>query len=94
MATASGAPTGEACPICHREVKADEAFEWAPVCPLIYPEVEGLRCHAECLAAERERNRFLRREDLAPTFLRFRSASSSDTRTEQRRTANGKDREP
>ena len=78
MAAANGAPTGEACPICHREVSADEAFEWAPVCPLVYPEVEGLRCHAECLAAERERTRFLSREDLTPTFLRFRGAPRPD----------------
>lgn len=63
----------EACPICHREVVNGEAPEWAPVCPLLYPEVEGLLCHARCLDAERERNRVLRREDLQPTFLRRRS---------------------
>lgn len=48
--------------------------EWVPVCPLVYPEVEGLRCHANCLAEERERNRVLRREDLKPTFLQRRVA--------------------
>lgn len=72
VAASHGTQHGEACPICHRVVRAGEASEWVPVCPLVYPETEGLRCHAECLAEERERTRLLRREDLAPTFLRFK----------------------
>jgi len=59
----------EACPICHAAVADREPFEWVPVCPLVYPETEGLRCHARCLAEERERNRVLRREDFRPTLL-------------------------
>lgn len=66
--------TGEGCPICHRAVASDEPFEWVPVCPLVYPEVEGLRCHQSCLAEERERTRKLRREDLRPTLLSWRVA--------------------
>jgi hypothetical protein len=65
---------GEACPICHVPVADDEPSEWVPVCPLVYPEIEGLRCHVSCLAEERERNRLLRREDLKPTFLGHRVA--------------------
>lgn len=64
----------EACPICHRLVADGQPSEWVPVCPLVYPEIEGLRCHANCLAEERERNRMLRPEDLKPTFLRRRVA--------------------
>jgi hypothetical protein len=63
----------EACPICHRVVGSDEPWEWVPVCPIVYPEIEGLRCHESCLSRERERNRVLRREDLSPTFLRRRA---------------------
>lgn len=73
MTSESGTPRGEACPLCHRMVLAGEAFEWAPVCPVVYPDIEGLRCHADCLDEARERTRLLRREDLKPTFLRVRS---------------------
>ena len=66
--------TAESCPICHRPIGPGEPGEWVPVCPITYPEVEGLRCHARCLAAERERNRFLRPEDLQPARLRRRAA--------------------
>lgn len=62
----------EHCPICHRPIGPAEHAEWVPVCPLVYPEIEGLRCHASCLAEERERNRFLRPDDLKPTLLRRR----------------------
>jgi hypothetical protein len=55
-------------------VATDEAFEWVPVCPLVYPDTEGLRCHETCLARERERNRLLRREDLRPAVLGRRVA--------------------
>jgi hypothetical protein len=64
----------EGCPICHRAVLDGEAMEWVPVCPLAYPEVEGLMCHERCLAAERERNRVLRRDELRPTLLGRREA--------------------
>jgi hypothetical protein len=64
----------EGCPICHQPVRQGEALEWVPVCPLVYPGIEGLRCHRHCLEEERERNRVLRREQLAPTFLRRRVA--------------------
>ena len=77
-------PGLEACPICHRTVHAGEAFEWIPVCPLVYPLTEGLRCHAACLAEERELTRMLRREDLRPTFVRFRRAGGRER--EQRTT--------
>ena len=76
MAASAGALRTEGCPICHRVVRSEEASEWVPVCPLLYPETEGLRCHADCLARERERTRVLRREDLKPTFLRFKSGRS------------------
>jgi hypothetical protein len=66
--------TGEACPICHAVVADGEPDEWVPVCPLVYPDTEGLRCHETCLAEERERNRVLRREDLRPTRLGRRVA--------------------
>lgn len=66
--------TGEACPICHAAVADGEPGEWVPVCPLVYPDTEGLRCHETCLARERERNRVLRREDLRPTFVGRRVA--------------------
>lgn len=69
------------CPICHRSIGAAEAIEWVPVCPLVYPEIEGLRCHSRCLAEERERNRFLRPEDLRPTFLRRRRTLEGDRTT-------------
>jgi hypothetical protein len=59
----------EACPICHRAVLGGEATEWVPVCPLVYPEIEGLMCHERCLAGERERHRVLRPEDFRPTLL-------------------------
>lgn len=68
--------TAEACPICHAVVAGGERAEWVPVCPVVYPEIDGLRCHASCLAKERERSRVLRREDLRPTFLRRRIAES------------------
>jgi hypothetical protein len=42
-----------------------------PVCPVVYPDVPGLFCHASCLAEEREKNRFLRPGDLSPDFLRW-----------------------
>lgn len=71
-------PKSEGCPICHRPVGSDEASEWVPVCPLVYPKVEGLRCHQDCLAEERQRNRFLRRDDLRPGLLRRRSRSDDD----------------
>lgn len=74
MAPTRNERSAEACPICHMVVAEGQAFEWVPVCPLVYPEVEGLRCHANCLAEERERNRVLLREDLKPTFLRRRVA--------------------
>ena len=64
----------EACPICHQALRAGEAMERVPVCPLVYPGIDGLMCHERCLAAERERNRLLRREELTPTFLRRRVA--------------------
>ncbi len=64
----------EACPICHAVVAGGELAEWVPVCPVVYPEIDGLRCHASCLAEERERSRVLWREDLRPTFLRRRMA--------------------
>ena len=64
----------EGCPICHRPVRSSDLREWVPVCPLVYPESEGLLCHEDCLAAERQRNRFLRRDDLRPEFLRRRVA--------------------
>ena len=67
-------PKAEGCPICHRPVRSSDTSEWVPVCPLVYPETEGLACHADCLAAERQRNRFLRRDDLRPEFLRRRVA--------------------
>jgi len=66
MTGSADARNREACPICHSVV--------GPVCPLVYPETEGLRCHVRCLAEERERNRVLRREDLRPTFLTGRVA--------------------
>ena len=75
MGEAPGA-RGEAWPICHLMVRADDPFEWVPVCPLVYPDTEGLRCHASCLAEERERTRLLRRADLAPSFLRFGRADA------------------
>lgn len=62
----------EGCPICHRPVSLDQAGEWVPVCPLVYPDVQGLRCHRDCLVEERQRNRFLRPEDLRPALLRRR----------------------
>jgi hypothetical protein len=65
--------TTEACPICHRSIGTEETAEWVPVCPVVYPEVAGLQCHESCLSDERERNRFLRRDDLRPTFLRRRA---------------------
>ena len=68
MTHLSANETGEACPICHVAVPDDEPSEWVPVCPLVYPEIEGLRCHATCLAEERERTRVLRREDLRPAL--------------------------
>ncbi len=77
MAASAGAVRTEGCPICHRVVRGDEASEWVPVCPLLYPDTEGLRCHADCLSLERERTRVLRREDLEPTFLRFRKERSN-----------------
>ena len=67
-------PKTEGCPICHRPVRSSDTSEWVPVCPLVYPDTEGLRCHEDCLAAERQRNRFLRRDDLRPEFLRRRVA--------------------
>lgn len=69
------------CPICHRSIGAADDSEWVPVCPLVYPEIEGLRCHSRCLAEERERNRFLRPEDLRPTFLRRRRTPATDQAT-------------
>lgn len=70
MAPTRDERSAEACPICHMLVVEGQPAEWVPVCPIVYPEVEGLRCHANCLAEERERNRVLRRADLKPTFLR------------------------
>lgn len=64
----------EACPICHLRIGPEERGEWVPVCPIVYPDCEGLRCHEGCLSRERERNRRLRREDLRPTFLRRQAA--------------------
>lgn len=66
--------TEEACPICHAAVTDGEPSEWVPVCPLVYPDTEGLRCHETCLAEARELNRVLRREDLRPTLLGRRVA--------------------
>jgi len=43
MTQAGANGTGEACPICHAVVAEDEPAEWVPVCPLVYPDVEGLR---------------------------------------------------
>ncbi len=74
MTGSANARNREACPICHRVLVDGEPYEWVPVCPLEYPEIEGLRCHDRCLAEERERNRVLRREDLRPTFLAGRVA--------------------
>jgi hypothetical protein len=62
----------EACPICHTPVVHGDAVELVPVCPLVYPAVQGLVCHSSCLREERERTRVLRREDLEPTLLRRR----------------------
>ena len=68
-------PKAEGCPICHRPVRPGDASEWVPVCPLVYPETEGLRCHEDCLA-ERKGNAIAscNRDDLRPTFLRRRVA--------------------
>ena len=71
MAPGAEPPREEACPICHRAVSAGDELEWVPVCPIVYPCIEGIRCHSTCLAEERERTRLLRREDLRPTFLRL-----------------------
>jgi len=67
-------PKAEGCPICHRPVRSSDISEWVPVCPLVYPGTEGLLGPEDCLAAERQRNRFLRRDDLRPEFLRRRVA--------------------
>lgn len=67
-------PKAEGCPICYQPVCPGDASEWVPVCPLVYPYTEGLRCHEGCLAVERQRNRFINRDDLRPTFLRRRVA--------------------
>jgi hypothetical protein len=74
MTGSADARNREACPICHTVVGEGEPYEYVPVCPLVYPEIEGLRCHDRCLAEERERNRVLRREDLQPAFLTGRVA--------------------
>lgn len=63
----------EGCPICHRTVSPGQDAEWVAVCPLLYPEVKGLRCHQACLEQQRERTRFLQRDDLRPAFLRRRA---------------------
>jgi hypothetical protein len=66
--------TTEACPVCHTTVMPGELFEWVPVCPLVYPQIQGLRCHETCLAEERERNRRLRPDDLRPALFSRRVA--------------------
>ena len=64
----------EACPICHAAIASGDPVEFVPVCPIVYADVQGLRCHRTCLEAERERTRKLRREDLRPTLLSRRVA--------------------
>jgi hypothetical protein len=73
MAQAARPRLDEACPICHRVVREGEPSEWVPVCPLVYPEIQGLLCHERCLGRERERTRLLRRTDLRPGFTRRRA---------------------
>jgi len=70
------ATTRESCPICHRAIDPGDSAEWVPVCPILYAEVRGLRCNPACLAAERERNRLLRPEDLRPAFVGRRAAAA------------------
>lgn len=41
------------CPLCHRNLAAASAKAFVPVSPIVYPGVEGLEVHADCLEAAR-----------------------------------------
>ena len=41
------------CPLCHRDLGATGSRAFVPVSPVVYPGVEGLEVHGDCLAAVR-----------------------------------------
>lgn len=41
------------CPLCHRDLGTGTARALVPVSPVVYPGVEGLEVHGDCLAAAR-----------------------------------------
>ena len=41
------------CPLCHRDLGATGTRAFVPVSPVVYPGVEGLEVHGDCLAAAR-----------------------------------------
>lgn len=41
------------CPLCHRDLGATGSRAFVPVSPVVYPGVEGLEVHGDCLAAAR-----------------------------------------
>jgi hypothetical protein len=41
------------CPLCHRELEGSSAISFVPVSPIVYPGIEGLEVHSDCLAAAR-----------------------------------------
>ena len=41
------------CPLCHRDLGATGPRAFVPVSPVVYPGVEGLEVHGDCLAAAR-----------------------------------------
>ena len=41
------------CPLCHRDLGATGTRTFVPVSPVVYPGVEGLEVHGDCLAAAR-----------------------------------------
>jgi hypothetical protein len=41
------------CPLCHRDLGTGTARAFVPVSPVVYPGVEGLEVHGDCLAAAR-----------------------------------------
>ena len=41
------------CPLCHRDLGTTGPRAFVPVSPVVYPGVEGLEVHADCLAAAR-----------------------------------------
>lgn len=81
------------CPLCHDELAVGTEIALVPVSPVVYPGIEGLQVHANCLAAARRGEFDEGRASVrhAIESLRASVRDRVDTRFENRGTTEGRE---